>query len=70
MESLKKMGFKLAMDDFGMGYTSLLYLRRFTVDTIKIDGSFTCDVVTDKNSQDYYIHLGFHVQINRCRPGG
>ncbi len=59
MESLKKMGFKLAMDDFGMGHTSLLYLRLFTVDTIKIDGSLTCDVVTDKNSQDIISTLAF-----------
>ncbi|WP_088284190.1 EAL domain-containing protein [Ideonella sp. A 288] len=39
------MGVTLAMDDFGMGYSSLLHLRRFPVHAIKIDGSLTRDVL-------------------------
>lgn len=41
------MGVRLTMDDFGMGYSSLLYLRRFHVHAIKIDGSLTRDVLTN-----------------------
>lgn len=52
IDTLKTHGIKLAMDDFGMGYTSLLYIRHCNIDTIKIDGSITRDILKDKNCQD------------------
>jgi len=44
--SLKQTGLKLSIDDFGTGFSSLSYLRRFPVDTLKIDKSFIDDVLT------------------------
>jgi len=52
INKLKSQGVRLAMDDFGMGYTSLLYIRHCNIDTIKIDGSITRDILKDKNCQD------------------
>lgn len=52
LQQLVETGVHLAMDDFGMGYSSLLYMRRFQVNAIKIDGSITRDVLVNDTNAD------------------
>jgi lactose/cellobiose-specific phosphotransferase system IIC component len=52
LQTLSDMGVRLSMDDFGMGYSSLLHLRRFNIHAIKIDGSLTRDVLMNTTNAD------------------
>ena len=64
------MGCRIAIDDFGNGYSSLDYLRRFPVDRIKIPQNFTAELCTQPNdalivrsSLDLAHHLGIEVMM-------
>ncbi len=50
LNRLKKLGIRIAVDNFGTGHLSVNHLRRFPVDAIKIDKTLTQQITTDKNT--------------------
>jgi len=53
LQALKREGFRLSLDDFGTGFSSLSYLHRFPIDELKIDRSFVLNM--DKGGRDAII---------------
>ena len=53
LQALKEMGLKLSLDDFGTGFSSLAYLKRFPFDFVKIDRAFITDIT--KSAKDAMI---------------
>jgi EAL domain-containing protein (putative c-di-GMP-specific phosphodiesterase class I) len=51
LEALRRVGVRIAMDDFGSGYSSLTYLRTLPLDIIKIDKSFVRGIVSDRQDR-------------------
>ena len=63
---LKSLGVRIALDDFGSGYSSLSYLHSFAFDKIKIDRTFICDLENNRHSMaivNAVIDLGHSLHI-------
>ena len=72
LRKLSDLGVKIAIDDFGTGYSSLAYLRRFHVDTLKIDQSFVRDVDTNLDDAaiiEAIIALGHSLKLTVVAEG-
>ena len=72
MNILKDMGFRFSMDDFGTGFSSLSYLRRLPIDTLKIDKSFIDSVVTDNSTRtiaETIVDMGKKLGFNTIAEG-
>lgn len=66
LQQLKDMGVWLAIDDFGAGYSSLKYLKRFPIDNLKIDSHFIKDLASDSDDQaivDAIITMGHSMRL-------
>ncbi|MEZ4694244.1 MAG: EAL domain-containing protein [Aliarcobacter sp.] len=48
VHNLKAEGFKFAIDDFGAGFSSFHYIKKFPIDYVKIDGEFIINIDKDE----------------------
>ncbi len=57
VRTLRDLGCRVALDDFGAGFTSLRHLQALSVDTVKIDGSFVRNLASNPENQVFLRHL-------------
>ena len=72
MRELKEIGIRIAIDDFGTGQSSLVYLKRFPIDTVKIDRAFVRDVTMDESAAaivSYVINLAHTLRLTVVAEG-
>ena len=72
LQKLSEMGVHISIDDFGTGYSSLSYLKKFPIDTLKVDRSFVKDVVSNADDASIVkaiIALGQSLRLNVVAEG-
>ncbi|MFL8936272.1 EAL domain-containing protein [Rossellomorea oryzaecorticis] len=72
LQKLKTLGVKISIDDFGTGFSSLNYLKRFPVDTLKIDQSFVRELHNHPNDETIVktiISMAHHLNLNVVAEG-
>ena len=72
LTELKRLGICIAIDDFGTGYSSLGSLKSFPIDKVKIDQTFTGDIVTDPDDSaivQAVIAMSHHLQLQVVAKG-
>jgi EAL domain-containing protein (putative c-di-GMP-specific phosphodiesterase class I) len=72
LDAIKKMGVRLAIDDFGVGYSSLAQLKRLPIDTLKVDRSFIRDIPQDAGDSaiaEAIIAMGKRLQLTVVAEG-
>ncbi len=57
LSQLKSMGIRIALDDFGKGYSSLNYLKRLAIDTLKVDRDFIRDIGYNRDDEIILDHI-------------
>ncbi len=72
INNIRTLGIKVALDDFGIGYSSLSYIKEMNFDTIKVDRAFIRDINTDTYSKSFVrliSELSKELGINLCVEG-